>query len=125
MEHGSETSGATGDGQSADLSFEAALRIPPRSGACELRRIIPTILTWLQSGTCAHVEKPEVTRKRPRLKGHTGGVLGVAVTKDGEGAVSASFDRTLSVWDRTTGKSIASLAGHASVVFGVAVTSEG
>ena len=37
---------------------------------------------------------------------------GVAVTPDGARAVSASFDKTLRVWDLATGESLASLEGH-------------
>jgi WD40 repeat protein len=48
------------------------------------------------------------------LKGHTGAVLGVAVTPDGKRAVSASLDKTLRVWDLATGKALASLEGHTS-----------
>ena len=49
-------------------------------------------------------------------------MCGVAVTPDGTRAVSASADKTLRVWDLATGKSLASLEGHTSAVYGVAVT---
>jgi WD40 repeat protein len=41
------------------------------------------------------------------LEGHSAPVSGVAVTKDGKRAVSASDDKTLYVWDLDTGLSIA------------------
>jgi WD40 repeat protein/DNA-directed RNA polymerase subunit RPC12/RpoP len=59
------------------------------------------------------------------LKGHTGKVIGVAVTPDGTRAVSGSHDKTLRVWDLAAGKSLASLKGHTNQVYGVAVTPDG
>jgi GTPase SAR1 family protein len=44
---------------------------------------------------------------------------------DGARAISASFDKTLRVWDLATGKSLATLEGHTSVVWCVAVTPDG
>src|SRR5690242_3504174 len=52
-------------------------------------------------------------------------VTGVAVTSDGRFAVSASWDKTLKVWDLATGQTLCTLEGHTSGVCGVAVTSDG
>ncbi|MEJ2750146.1 MAG: WD40 repeat domain-containing protein, partial [Anaerolineae bacterium] len=43
-------------------------------------------------------------------RGHSSGVLAVAVTPDGRRAISASSDQTLKVWDLATGKELASIA---------------
>ena len=59
------------------------------------------------------------------LTGHEAGVRGVAVTPDGRSAVSASFDRSVRVWDLDTGAQRAMLAGHDDAVVDVAVTSDG
>jgi WD40 repeat protein len=59
------------------------------------------------------------------LGGHTEEVWAVAVTPDGTRAVSASFDRTLRVWDLATGKALATLEGHTEGVHAVAVTPDG
>jgi len=48
----------------------------------------------------------------------------VAVTDDGR-AVSASFDRTLRVWDLETGQELHTLRGHEGSVEAVAVTADG
>jgi hypothetical protein len=59
------------------------------------------------------------------LTGHTYFVEAVVVTADGRLAVSASADKTLKVWDLTTGQAVRTLAGHKDWVTGVAVTADG
>jgi hypothetical protein len=58
------------------------------------------------------------------LEGHSAW-HGVAVTPDGQRAVSASWDRTLKVWDLETGRALRTLEGHSDSVSGVAVTPDG
>ena len=45
----------------------------------------------------------ETGRALRTLEGHSDSVYGVAVTPDGKRAVSASWDKTLKVWDLETG----------------------
>jgi WD40 repeat protein len=45
----------------------------------------------------------ETGRALRTLEGHSGYVNGLAVTPDGQRAVSASYDKTLKVWDLDTG----------------------
>jgi WD40 repeat protein len=59
------------------------------------------------------------------LEGHSGPVTGVAVTPDGQRAVSASLDKTLKVWDLATGRVLRTLEDHSLMVSGVAVTPDG
>jgi len=59
------------------------------------------------------------------LKSHSGWVNGIAVTPDGRGAVSASNDKTLKLWDMETGRVLRTLEGHSAAVLGVAVTPDG
>ena len=59
------------------------------------------------------------------LEGHSGSVLGVAVSPDGRRAVSASSDHTLKVWDLETGRALRTLEGHSGSVLGVAVSPDG
>src|SRR5579885_3160496 len=56
------------------------------------------------------------------LKGHSDWVHGVAVTPDGQRAVSASWDHTLKVWG---GHALRTLEGHSDRVYSVAVTPDG
>ena len=57
--------------------------------------------------------------------GHTESVLGVAFSPDGTRVASASRDRTVRVWDSTTGREVLALRGHAGPVFSVAFSSKG
>ena len=50
---------------------------------------------------------------------------GVAVTPDGQRAVSASDDKTLKVWDLGSGRELRTLTGHSGGVRAVAVTPDG
>ena len=49
----------------------------------------------------------------------------MAVTPDGQRAVSASWDNTLKVWDLDSGRELRTLEGHSDSVNGVAVTPDG
>ena len=59
------------------------------------------------------------------LNGHSDSVKAVAVTADGKRAISGSWDKTLKVWDLTTGKEQFTLNDHTSSVNAVAVTADG
>ena len=48
-------------------------------------------------------------RELRTLAGHTDSVYGVAVTPDGQRAVSASEDKTLKVWDLASGRELRTL----------------
>ena len=49
------------------------------------------------------------------LKGHWDSVNTVAVTADGKRAISGSQDRTIKVWDLSSGKFLASFTGESSI----------
>ncbi|MFB3133774.1 MAG: NB-ARC domain-containing protein, partial [Rhodothermales bacterium] len=59
------------------------------------------------------------------FSGHQDWVNAVAITPDGTRAVSASWDKTLKVWDLTTGIEQQTLSGHQSLVTAVAITPDG
>jgi tetratricopeptide (TPR) repeat protein len=49
----------------------------------------------------------------------------VAFSSDGKTLASASWDKTIKIWDSSTGKVIRTLSGHSSSVNGVAFSSDG
>ncbi len=59
------------------------------------------------------------------LAGHTGAVLGVAISADGRCIVSASDDGTVKVWDAASGQEKFTLMGHSGPVRGVAISADG
>ena len=59
------------------------------------------------------------------LEGHELRVRGLAFAPDGKSLASASWDRTVRLWDTTTGKMIHKLEGHTGDVFSVAMKYDG
>jgi WD40 repeat protein len=59
------------------------------------------------------------------LPGHTGAVLGVALSPDGRHALTGSADKTLRLWDLETGKTVRTFEGHTAGVWGVAIAPDG
>ncbi len=68
---------------------------------------------------------PGVSLRHTRLTGPRLAIRGVAVTGDGRRAVSASYDKTLKVWDLESGEDLRTLEGHRSAVYAVALTEDG
>ena len=64
-------------------------------------------------------------REVHQFDGHTQTVRGVAFTRDGRFAVSASEDGTVKVWELATGKEIRTFTGHAAAVTGIAMSPDG
>jgi len=64
-------------------------------------------------------------RELRTLTGHTGYIWAVAVTPDGQRAVSASSDNTLKVWELDSGRELRTYTFHSSGVSAVVVTPDG
>jgi WD40 repeat protein len=103
-------------------------RLLPHSGSPAIHRLTGEVAAvapecWLRPLHAAlHPPGTELVRT---LAGHSSTVYGVAVTPDGKRAVSASWDKTLKVWDLETGRAVRTLEGHTAAVRGVAVTPDG
>src|SRR3569833_628256 len=59
------------------------------------------------------------------FEGHSLGVSSVAFSPDGRQLASASCDKTVKLWDATTGGCVATFTGHCDLVFSVAFSPDG
>jgi WD40 repeat protein len=63
------------------------------------------------------MDKAPVSTSSRVLEGHNGAVSSVSFSLDGSRMASSSFDRTVRVWDVSTGKTLRVLHGHSGEVF--------
>nr|MDZ8076937.1 hypothetical protein [Nostoc sp. DedQUE01] len=59
------------------------------------------------------------------LEGHSSSVYSVGFSPDGKTLASASDDKTIKLWDVSTGKAIKTLTGHSSSVYSVVFSPDG
>ncbi len=59
------------------------------------------------------------------LTGHTEGVTSLALSADGETLISGSADRTIKVWNLSTGKEVRTLTGHTQEIWSLALSADG
>ncbi|MEH1894217.1 MAG: AAA-like domain-containing protein [Nostoc sp.] len=64
-------------------------------------------------------------REQNRLEGHSDKVYSVVFSPDGKTLASASWDKTIKLWNRETGKEITTLRGHSDKVYSVVFSPDG
>ncbi len=85
---------------------------------------------WTTAGARAPQPAPKTApqvswQERATLRGHTGAVSAVAISADGKLLASASFDKSVRVWDTATGRPRLTLKGHSDRLFSVAFSPDG
>ena len=69
-----------------------------------------------RNSPCLWPLKPNLERANEgalrTLAGHSDSVYAVAIAPDGKTAISASYDKTLKIWDLLTGKEVGSFSGE-------------
>jgi WD40 repeat protein len=60
-----------------------------------------------------------------RLTGHTDVILDLAFHPDGKWLATASYDRTVKIWDLATGRDVRTLRDHSDAVYGLAFSPDG
>lgn len=77
-----------------------------------------TLHAWnLKTGSCLWCSR--------RTDGHTEAIAALAVTPDGEWAVSGSWDKLLTVWAMEQGRAVIRLMGHKLAITAVAISDDG
>ncbi|GLY78880.1 protein kinase [Actinoallomurus iriomotensis] len=79
---------------------------------------VPTVLLWPNvTSHSAPAAKSDVGKPLARLDaGDTGDVTEIAFSPDGRTLAGAGFDRTLRLWDITSGRTVFAIAGHRDVL---------
>src|SRR5689334_7812383 len=70
----------------------------------------------------AMMNPPQSPAEGRVLSGHTGSVNALALTANGQYALSGSSDNSLILWDLETGEALRTLEGHTAPVWGVGIT---
>jgi|GEM_PF-1024351 len=82
------------------------------------------VIIWGLEGAIQQTQEKKKTKteyeKIRTLEGHTEGIYAIAVSSDGKLLASGSWDKTVRIWDISTGNLICKLEGHKDAIFAVA-----
>jgi len=100
---------------------------PSHFQAATCLRFGPDGTTLVSGGSDAFLRIWDIGTARQRLafKGHTGAVLGVALSADGRQAATASADRAVKLWDLPAGKELTSFPGLNTPIHAVQFSPDG
>jgi WD40 repeat protein/class 3 adenylate cyclase len=96
----------------------------PQGGSVAISDEGTRFATTGEDGT-ATVWETNTGRRLLTLRGHKGGVNGIAYSPDGSLLATTGHDRTVRLWDAASGRQIHVLRGHRKVVLGVAFSPDG
>ena len=95
----------------------------------DARKVLNTLDRNLRGWEYGHLMCRSVKKdlnKLLTLKGHSGEVYSVTFSHDGKRIASAGgYDKTIKLWDTTTGKGLLTLKGHSGPVYSVAFSPDG
>jgi WD40 repeat protein len=104
----------------ADLQFDSTGRLL----ACGLGSRV-TFLVPVERDFTVAIVSLESRGVIHMLRGHHGIVTSVSFSADGRRVASASWDKSVKIWDTSTGEETLTLRGHAAPVDAVAFSSDG
>ncbi len=104
-----------GDKSLEELQKEAKIRYEKETKGRLLR-----IVTGSDDNTLCIWEPEKSEKPIARLTGHQGVVNQVCFSPDGRIIASASFDKSIKIWEASTGKFLGTLRGHVGAVYRVA-----
>jgi len=86
-----------------------------------------TVMVWELTADGGEYEESagrQVGYARKALRGHAETVQDVVLSSDGQFALSASWDKTMRLWDLNTGSKVRTFQGHTKDVFSVAFSAD-